>query len=108
MEGSYCHSKVHLEWNKCETIEWGVQESQNICESENNRNNKTIRNIWVQKGNPNGEVRASFEVGTPGIRHSMNSICIAEFQCSYSLQLLLGNHNIFLLCTSMYLPSNSL
>ena len=33
-------------------------ESWNICESENNKNNKTIRNIWVQKGNPNEEVRA--------------------------------------------------
>ena len=52
------HSKVHLEWNKCETIEQGVQESQNICESKNNKNNKTIRNKQVQKGNPNGEVRA--------------------------------------------------
>ena len=52
------HSEVHLEQKKCETIEQGVQESQNICESENNKNNKTIRNIWVQKGNPNGEVRA--------------------------------------------------
>ena len=31
-----------MEWNKCETIEQGVQESQNICESENNKNNKTI------------------------------------------------------------------
>ena len=27
----------------------------------------------------------------------------AEFQCSYSLQLLLGNHNRFSLRTSMYL-----
>ena len=54
------HSKVlvHPEWNKCETIEKGVQESRNICKSENNKNNKTIRNIWVQKGNPNGEVKA--------------------------------------------------
>ena len=48
------HSEVHLEWNKCKTIEQGVQESWNICESKN----KTIRNIWVQKGNPNREVRA--------------------------------------------------
>ena len=34
------HSKVHLERNKCKTIEQRVQESWNICESENNKDNK--------------------------------------------------------------------
>ena len=52
------HSKVHSERNRCETMEQGVQQSQNICESSCNKNNKTIRNIRVQKGNPIGEVRA--------------------------------------------------
>ena len=37
------HSEVHLERNKCKTIEQGVQELWNICESENNKNNKTLR-----------------------------------------------------------------
>ena len=52
------HSKVHLEWNKYETIEWGVQESQKICESENNKNNKTIeiygcrREIPMERSGP--------------------------------------------------------
>ena len=27
----------------------------NICKSKNNMNNKTIREIWVQKGNPKGQ-----------------------------------------------------
>ena len=48
-----------------------------------------------------------YGVGTPGIRNSRNSICIAQFQCSYSLQLLLGNHNTFLPCSSMNLPLHS-
>ena len=48
-------------WNRTSARqrEQGVQESQNICESENNKDNKTtIKEIWVQKGNPNREVRA--------------------------------------------------
>ena len=66
------HSRVHLEQNKCETIESGVQESRNICKSENNKNNETIRNIWVQKGNPNGEVRAR-------VYHNLVQGYISEF-----------------------------
>ena len=50
--------------------------AQNICESENNKNNKTIRNIQVQKGNPNGEVRAR-------VYHNLAQGYVSEFgvQC---------------------------
>ena len=36
------HSEVHSERNKSETIERGVQ---NICMSENNKNNKNYKTI---------------------------------------------------------------
>ena len=47
-----------------------------MCKSKNNKNNKTIRNIWVQKGNPNGEVRAR-------VYHNLVWSFISEFgvQC---------------------------
>ena len=52
------HSEVHVEQNKCETIKQRGTGVWNICKRKNNKNNKTIREIWVQKGNPSREVRA--------------------------------------------------
>ena len=86
---------------------WGLEEQRGCCGSKSFYCSKHM--LLNDDNDDNEETFGEYiGVGTPGIRHSRNSICIAEFQCSYSLQLLLGNHNIFLLHTSMYLPLHSL